>query len=133
LGLGWAATAHPFRAADAGGGAEPGGDRLFVRLRRVTARGTDGSSVPYLVLERTGRLLRLGQAPAIARLGHFRRTGCAEVRMRSFSVNSTPALGRQLNRHTTLGVVLCFNPFQGSGVLLEPSSRSSRTCCGERW
>jgi hypothetical protein len=26
----WAATAHPFRAADSGSGAGPGGDRLFV-------------------------------------------------------------------------------------------------------
>jgi hypothetical protein len=38
--------------------------------------------------------------------------------MRSFSVNSTPALGRQLNRHTTLGVVLCFNPFSGFWCLV---------------
>jgi hypothetical protein len=50
LPLGWAATAHPFRAADSGSGAGPGIDRV-VRPTTTVTRGQDGSSVPCLVLD----------------------------------------------------------------------------------
>ena len=103
LPLGWAATAHPFRAADSGSGAGSAVDR-GVRPT-TTARACGARRFLGAVLGRWTNRMIIETRPNARHspFGAFQRPGCAvELRMGSFSADSTPALGRQLNRPTAL-------------------------------
>jgi hypothetical protein len=70
---GWAATAHPFRAADPGSGAGPGGDRLFGRHRRRRPAGQGASRCRGWCWNEQDDYRDQTKHPTMARLGRFGR------------------------------------------------------------
>jgi hypothetical protein len=71
LPLDWAATAHPFRAADPGSGARVRSGPGCSADQTVRTRGGDGSWLPCLVLDEQDDYRDQTKHLTIARLGRF--------------------------------------------------------------